>query len=114
MATREENQSEGGVVVERKTEKKTARPHLYKVLFHNDDFTTMEFVVAVLQQVFHHSETSATVIMMNVHRTGIGIAGVYTREIAETKVAQTMELAREAEFPLQVTMEPDDDPDESD
>jgi ATP-dependent Clp protease adaptor protein ClpS len=112
MATRHESDREGGVVVEKKTEKKTARPRLYKVLLHNDDFTTMEFVVAVLQQVFHHGETSAMAIMLNVHKTGVGVAGVYTREIAETKVQQTMELAKEAEYPLQVTMEPDDDPEE--
>ena len=79
------------------------------MLFHNDDFTTMEFVVAVLQQVFHHSDATAAAIMLNVHRTGIGVAGIYTHEIAETKVAQTMALAEKAEFPLQVTLEPDDD-----
>jgi len=83
------------------------------VILHNDDFTTMEFVVAILKHVFHHDETSATAIMLHVHRTGIGIAGVYTYEIAETKVHQTMQLAREAEFPLLCTLEPDEEPEES-
>jgi ATP-dependent Clp protease adaptor protein ClpS len=66
----------------------------------------MEFVVAVLQHVFHHSEASAQAIMLNVHRTGFGVAGVYSHEVAETKASQAMELAKEAEFPLLVTTEP--------
>ena len=108
MSTHHENEREGGVAVEKKTKRKLARPRLYKVLFHNDDFTTMEFVVAVLCHVFHHTETSATAIMLNIHKTGLGVAGIYTFEIAETKTVQTMELAKEAEFPLQVTMEPEE------
>jgi ATP-dependent Clp protease adaptor protein ClpS len=107
-----ETREEGGVAVEEQTERKVRRPRLYKVVFHNDDYTTMEFVVAVLVHVFHHSETSATAIMLSIHRTGVGVAGIYTYEIAETKVAQTMELAKEADHPLQVTLEPEDDPDE--
>jgi ATP-dependent Clp protease adaptor protein ClpS len=75
------------------------------VLLHNDDYTTMEFVVWVLQCVFHHDETTATQIMLHVHRTGIGVAGVYTREVAETRVAQVDTLAREHEFPLRSSME---------
>jgi len=100
---------EGGVA--EKTRPKTQEPKLFKVLLHNDDYTTMEFVVAVLQHVFHHNEASATAIMLHVHRNGIGVAGVYTYEIAETKAQQVMELARKSEFPLQVTVEPED-PDE--
>jgi ATP-dependent Clp protease adaptor protein ClpS len=107
-------EEEGGVATEDKVAHKLKRPRLYKVLFHNDDYTTMEFVVAVLEHVFHHSETSATAIMLNIHRTGIGIAGIYTYEIAETKVAQTMDLAQQAEFPLQLSIEPDVDPDGED
>jgi ATP-dependent Clp protease adaptor protein ClpS len=107
-------EEEGGVATEERTERKLKRPRLYKVLFHNDDYTTMEFVVAVLQHVFHHSETSATAIMLNVHRTGIGVAGIYTYEIAETKVAQTMDLAQQAEFPLQLSIEPEHEGDEGD
>jgi ATP-dependent Clp protease adaptor protein ClpS len=109
MSRTPKHETEGGVATEQETQKKVRRPRLYKVLFHNDDFTTMEFVVAVLQHVFHHSEAAATAIMLDVHRNGIGVAGVYTYEIAETKVAQTMELAKEAEHPLQLTLEPEDD-----
>lgn len=87
---------------------KTARPKMYKVLFHNDDYTTMEFVVSVLMTVFHHDESGAFRIMMHVHTNGIGVAGVYTKEIAETKTAQTTALARKNEFPLEVTIEPVD------
>jgi ATP-dependent Clp protease adaptor protein ClpS len=108
MSQKREEESEGGVAVERKTDKKLARPRLYKVLLHNDDYTTMEFVVELLRYVFHHSEADATAIMLNIHRRGIGVAGVYTYEVAETKVAQVMELAEKAEFPLQCTLEPDD------
>ena len=85
----------------------TKKPSLYKVVFHNDDYTTMEFVVSVLMGVFHHNEAAAYKIMMHIHTNGIGVAGVYTKEIAETKVAQTVALARKNEFPLEVTIEPE-------
>ncbi len=87
---------------------KTQRPRLYKVLLHNDDFTSMEFVVWVLQNVFHKSETEATHLMLTIHHKGIGVAGVYTRDIAETKVQETLELAEEHGMPLLCTTEPDD------
>jgi len=90
------------------TEEQTAEPPMYKVLFHNDDYTTMEFVVSALITVFHHDEASAWRIMMHVHTNGVGVAGVFTREVAETKVAQTTALARKHEFPLEVTIEPAD------
>ena len=112
MGIKDSMEQEGGVVTETHTEKKLARPKLYKVLLHNDDYTTMEFVVALLQHLFHHSEATATAIMLHTHQHGVGVAGVYTHEIAETKVAQVMELAQRAEFPLQCTMEPDDAPGE--
>jgi ATP-dependent Clp protease adaptor protein ClpS len=99
---------EGGVATDVKTDKKLARPRLYKVLLHNDDYTTMEFVVALLMHVFHHSEPSAQTIMLHIHKSGIGVAGIYTHEVAETKVAQVMDLAQKAEFPLQCTMEPEE------
>ena len=79
---------------------------MYKVLLHNDDYTTKEFVVWVLQSVFHKNETDAAVIMSHVHDNGVGIAGVYTFEVAETKVTKTMQLAKTNEYPLQLTIEP--------
>jgi ATP-dependent Clp protease adaptor protein ClpS len=98
----------GSTEVQQKTEETTQRPRMYKVLFHNDDYTTMEFVVSVLMTVFHHSEAESFRIMMHVHTNGLGVAGVFTREIAETKTAQTTALARKNEFPLEVTIEPVD------
>ena len=94
---------ERGVVTE--TEKKLKKPPLYKVLLHNDDYTTMEFVVYVLQSVFHHEPTKATQIMLHVHRKGVGVAGVYTYEVAETTVSRVHDLAKEYEFPLKSSME---------
>jgi ATP-dependent Clp protease adaptor protein ClpS len=99
----------GNAVVE-KTESKTKleRPPLYKVLLHNDDFTTMEFVVFVLQTIFNHGEDEALRIMLNVHRQGIGLAGVYTYEVAEMKVESVTNIAQANEFPLLCTMEEDE------
>ncbi len=94
-----------GVVTERRTERKLQKPRLYKVLLHNDDYTTMEFVVFVLQSIFHRSEAEAVQVMLHVHRKGIGVAGVYTYEIAETKVAQVHALARQNEYPLRASLE---------
>ncbi len=84
---------------------KVEEPPLYKVLLHNDDFTTMEFVVWVLESVFNMSEEQAIQVMLNVHLRGLGVAGIYTYEIAETKIEKTTALAREHEYPLLVTME---------
>ncbi len=86
---------------------KSETPRLYKVILHNDDFTTQEFVVHVLRSVFHKTETEATFIMLTVHKKGTGVAGVYTRDIAETKVQQVTTLAREFGMPLLVTSEPE-------
>jgi ATP-dependent Clp protease adaptor protein ClpS len=86
---------------------KAKKPSLYKVLLHNDDYTTMEFVVWLLMTVFHHDTTSAQRIMLHVHQKGMGVAGVYPREVAETKVRKTLDLARSHEFPLECTMEPE-------
>lgn len=94
----------GGQVRE-KPKAKTKRPQLFHVILYNDDYTTMEFVVYILQSVFHHPPTKATQIMLHVHRRGIGVAGVYTHEIAETKVNQVHELAKKYEFPLKCSME---------
>jgi ATP-dependent Clp protease adaptor protein ClpS len=84
---------------------KADEPPLYKVLLHNDDFTTMEFVVWVLQSVFNMTEDQAVQTMLNVHLKGAGVAGVYTYEIAEMKVEKTTAVAREHEYPLLCTME---------
>jgi ATP-dependent Clp protease adaptor protein ClpS len=97
--------NESGVVTE--TKQTTKKPPLYKVLFHNDDYTTMEFVISVLMNVFHHSEAMAHTIMMHVHTKNVGVAGIFTREIAETKVAKTVALARKSDFPLELTIEPE-------
>ena len=80
-------------------------PPLYKVLLHNDDYTSMEFVVSILEQVFKKSTSEATKIMMNVHQEGIGVAGIYTYEICETKVVIVHDLARKNEYPLRCTIE---------
>jgi ATP-dependent Clp protease adaptor protein ClpS len=82
-------------------------PRRYRVLLHNDDFTTMEFVVSVLVRYFHKSETEATRIMLEVHVKGMGVAGIYPREQAETKIAQVTAAAEKEGFPLLVTMEPE-------
>ena len=87
------------------TREKVEEPPLFKVLLHNDDFTTMEFVVWVLESVFNMPEDEAIQVMLNVHLRGLGVAGIYTYEIAETKVDKASSLAREQEFPLLVTME---------
>lgn len=84
---------------------KVEEPPLFKVLLHNDDFTTMEFVVWVLESIFNMAEEQALRVMLNVHLRGTGVAGIYTYEIAETKVDKTTALAREHEYPLLVTME---------
>ncbi len=88
---------------------KLKRPPLYRVLLLNDDYTTMEFVIEVLKHIFGHSEEKATQIMLHVHQKGAGICGVYTREIAETKVEQVKQYAESEKHPLQCTMEPDID-----
>jgi ATP-dependent Clp protease adaptor protein ClpS len=84
---------------------KVEEPPLFKVLLHNDDYTTMEFVVWVLESVFNMPADQAVDVMLNVHTRGTGVAGVYTYEVAEMKVAKTTDLARENEFPLLCTME---------
>jgi ATP-dependent Clp protease adaptor protein ClpS len=88
-----------------KTRTKTQRPSLYKVLLLNDDYTPMEFVVHVLERFFGKSREDATRIMLHVHQKGVGVCGVYTFEVAETKVAQVIEFARQSQHPLQCTME---------
>src|SRR5262249_18778986 len=95
-----------GVVV--KSKPKTKKPSMYKVLLLNDDYTPMEFVVHVLERFFAKSREEATRIMLHVHRRGVGICGVFTYEVAETKVAQVIDFARRHEHPLQGTLEKDE------
>jgi ATP-dependent Clp protease adaptor protein ClpS len=95
------------VVPKTRSEKQTKRPTLWRVLLHNDDYTTQEFVDWVLMTVFHHDPESAHRIMLHVHMHGVGVAGIYPYEVAETKAQKTMALAREAEYPLLVTVEPE-------
>ncbi len=99
----EEGQPDQGLTL--KTRPKTQKPSMYKVLLLNDDYTPMEFVVHVLESIFKKNRQEATDIMLHVHRRGVGVCGVYTYEVAETKVAQVMDFARANEQPLQCTME---------
>ncbi len=111
MATRHrpaEDDGDIGVATQTKKKEQLKKPPLFRVLFHNDNYTTMEFVVLVLQAIFNKTESDAMAIMLNVHRTGYGVAGVYTHDIAQTKVEKTHALAKEAEYPLRLTIEPEE------
>src|SRR6187402_3917741 len=100
------NGAPGSAVITR-TKPKTQKPSLYRVLILNDDYTPMEFVVYVLEQFFNKSREDATRIMLHVHQHGVGVCGVFTYEVAETKVAQVVDTARRHQHPLQCTMEKD-------
>ena len=102
--------SSGDVVTETRDKKKqkTKPPRMYRVIFHNDDFTTREFVVEVLKTVFLKSDSEAVAIMLKVHHNGVGVAGVYTKDIAETKSLLVEHLARQNGFPLRLSIEPED------
>lgn len=103
MAEFPEIEGGGEVLVEKET--KLEKPKLFKVVLHNDDFTTMEFVVFILQYVFNRSDAEAFTIMLKVHNEGIGIAGIYPYEIANMKSEKAMNLARSREYPLLCTVE---------
>jgi ATP-dependent Clp protease adaptor protein ClpS len=96
-----------GVGVATKTRTRTAKPALYKVLMLNDDYTPMEFVVLTLQRFFKMTIEDATRVMLHVHQRGVGVCGIFTYEVAETKVNQVIDFAREHQHPLQCTMEKD-------
>ncbi len=96
---------EGEIVLEER--QSTRKPRRFVVVFHNDDYTTQEFVVHVLMHVFHKDSTAATQIMLQVHHRGWGVAGIYSRDVAETKVEQVHAYARERGHPLKVTAEPE-------
>ena len=103
--TNNDDNTGNGTGVAVRTRAKTKRPSMYKVLMLNDDYTPMEFVVDVLQHIFQKTRDEATEIMLHVHQKGVGICGVYTYEIAETKVTQTVDYARKNQHPLQCTLE---------
>jgi ATP-dependent Clp protease adaptor protein ClpS len=109
MSERRDGGTDTGVrsTVIAKTKPKTQKPSMYRVLILNDDYTPMEFVVYVLEQFFNKSREDATRIMLHVHQHGVGVCGVYTYEVAETKVAQVVDAARRHQHPLQCTMEKD-------
>ncbi len=94
-----------GQSTEEKIRQELKKPAMYHVFLLNDDYTTMDFVVSVLEKVFRKSTVEATQIMLHVHKKGKGLAGTYTREIAETKIGTVHRLAREYEFPLRCSME---------
>ncbi len=100
--SRDVERKEGVLVRER-----LQRPRRHKVLLHNDDYTPMEFVVAILEDIFRRTKAEATRIMLTVHNDGAGIAGVYSQEVAETKCAHALQLARQQGYPLLLTTEPE-------
>jgi ATP-dependent Clp protease adaptor protein ClpS len=105
MSEKQPQYLEGPVVQE--TRPKLQKPRLYKVILLNDDYTPMEFVVVVLERLFQKNREEATRIMLHVHQKGVGVCGVFTREVAETKVRQVLAFAQESKHPLQCTMEPE-------
>ena len=105
QSDRDGNEAGRGTAVITRTKTKTKKPSLYRVLILNDDYTPMEFVVHVLERFFNKSREDATRIMLHVHQNGVGECGVYTFEVAETKVSQVMDFARQNQHPLQCVME---------
>ncbi len=95
----------GGTRAAEESRSKTETPPLYRVLMHNDDFTSMDFVVEVLETIFHKSSTDANRIMLNIHFKGLGVCGIFPYEIAETKIDRVHALARDEGFPLRCSME---------
>lgn len=102
MSDKRREEGESGVL----EREKIKEPRRYKVLLLNDHYTTMEFVVLVLKQVFRQSSAQATRVMLHIHNNGVGVAGIYSKEVAETRIAQVEALAAEHGHPLQCTMEP--------
>ena len=109
MTERKQGDQETGIgsAVVTQVKPKTQRPALYRVLLLNDDYTPMEFVVYVLERFFNKTREEATRIMLHVHQHGVGVCGVFTYEVAETKVTQVMDFARQHQHPLQCTLEKD-------
>lgn len=109
MARRPKEEGDTAVVTETRKKERLQKPRMYKVLLHNDHYTTREFVVAILMDVFRKSETEAVEIMLHVHHKGMGVAGVYTYDVAATKVDKVHRLAQAHEYPLKLSIEPEDD-----
>jgi ATP-dependent Clp protease adaptor protein ClpS len=107
LATSGTARPDESTLIEPHSDQQVERPRLWRVLLHNDDYTTQDFVVWVLETIFQKDRGEAFQIMMSVHQSGIGIAGIYTHDVAETKLKSTRNLAEEHEFPLLVTMEPE-------
>ncbi len=105
MSTRPDTRE--STLTDTEAERKLERPRMWRVLLHNDDYTTQEFVVWILETIFHKPAAEAFDIMLSVHQSGMGVAGVFTHDVAETKLKTTRQLAEEHEFPLLVTMEPE-------
>jgi ATP-dependent Clp protease adaptor protein ClpS len=99
--------SKESTLTESREEQKVERPRMWRVLLHNDDYTTQDFVVWILETIFHKPRDEAFAIMLSVHQSGMGLAGIFTYDIAATKVRTAKQLAEEHEFPLLVTMEPE-------
>ena len=100
--------AEESTLTDARSDQRVQQPRLWRVLLHNDDYTTQDFVVWVLESIFNKPRGDAFAIMLNVHRSGVGLAGVYTHDVAETKLTATRQAAEEHEFPLLVTMEPEE------
>lgn len=102
-----DDEGKNGVAVARKV--KTERPRLWKIFMHNDDYTTMEFVVHILEKLFQKTRPEAQAIMLEIHTRGLGVCGIFTYEVAESKKEKAMKYARESGHPLKCTIEPDED-----
>lgn len=107
MGEKEDGRDDGGTALATKRKAKTKKPRLYKVILHNDDYTTMDFVIGVLQRFFHKNHAEATHLMLTVHHQGQAVVGLYSRDVAETKVTQVESFAREHGHPLRCSMEPE-------
>ena len=105
MADKDDHDGDGDIGVKLETREKTKRPPLYKVMILNDDYTPMEFVVIVLKRFFRMDMEEATRVMLHVHQKGVGVCGIFPYEVAETKVNQVMDFARQNQHPLQCTLE---------
>jgi ATP-dependent Clp protease adaptor protein ClpS len=107
MSRRDETTEEGGVATQPKSRVKVKKPRLFKVVLHNDDYTTLEFVIQILEKLFHHPPAAAAQIMLKIHNKGRGVAGTFSRDIAETKLMQVDKRARQSGHPLKATLEED-------